>query len=471
MYRYILGILVATVLALAGCTGGVTNTPVLPSDSDSSNSTLSAPHTGRSLWGYFNFHVDPLAVDPIVVTPVRSGDFHLNIRKYLEEFPCQNCISTGNIQTTTEGLSIEITIKHPFPPESGMYGFDVRGMFFFDGSMNFEELGTVVASPLSGDAYLGNADGYARIFNAVEFPGNTILSYTRGNLVPPEMTDPTATIGMYKNFFGDMQSEEMGGRRAFLPGEQITRRYDLVLPTNGPFNLGYAIDSSWDFPSNIPPIDIDDFPPTANCYEPFRLDVEEIGNSLTTEDGGVNLIVTAYDHQDAYAILECRVEAPGLTDSLIIDNTPQVISPNMALFDINIPNLHGMAKLQGEEILIEVTHADPDPNLGLISAWAFHTVSVTDTPPSPHVDGILPDSGIQDTVVDVTISGSGFHDGAVARLYTGILAIDGFNVVVVDPQTITASFDLTTPTGLYTVYVENPDSQWGELTNAFEVLP
>jgi len=466
MIRKSVGIAIVSLLLLAGCTSGTSDSPVLPI---SDNQAITAPPEGHYLWGYYDILVDPGSDQPVEITPVRSGSFHLNIRRFLEEHPCHDCLKAENVDFTPGGFSIDISITHPFPPASTLYGFDVRGIFFFDGSAEFPQFGVIAPSRIPGDGYLANPDGYATIFNPVEYQGNNFLSYTRGNLVPPDMPDPNSTLGAYKAFFSDGQSEDSGGRRGFFPGDTVLRRYEIMVPGNGPFHYGYAIDSSWEQPISHPVTSVDDFPPSANMAEPFRIDVTELDNSIYTDGGSVTLEIVVFDHQGSDGILECRAEAPGLTDAIIINNLPEIMDQHTARFVLEVPNDIGSTQSTGEEILIQVIHDTPDTNLGLLPSWSFLVTDIAQLPPNPVIYGIDPDTGYQYQLLDTVINGAGFVPGASVQLYQGLISIEANNIEVLDPFTINATFNLDGPFGFYTLYVENPGGEWGELAEAFEV--
>jgi hypothetical protein len=451
---------------LYGC-GGNASAPVLTSIHQSDSSPSSS---NRTIWGIFDIYIDPASDNPVTITPLRTSDFHLNIRKFLEEFPCTDCLDVDDFRPTPDGFEIDVSITHPFGAMA-MTGFDVRGIIFFDGSMEFPILATRASSSVNGDACLKNADGYAKLFNPTDYEGDGLFNYSRGRLLPRGMLNPDATLGAFKTYFSDGQSEDDGGRRAFFPGDTIVRTYCIASPTNGPMHLGYAIDTSREPPVVFPPNGLDDFPISANCLEPFRIDVNEINNSLTSRNGAVSLEVVAYDHQDPSHIISCSAEAPGLTDRLIVDDTPEVHIANSVVFSLEIPNETFDADSSGEEILIRILHGDPDPNMGMIFGWAFTVVDVEEMPDSPEIDSIEPNNGLHDTIVDVTISGAGFLPDPIVRLYQGLAVINAFDVSVPDQHTIHCSFYLSEADGFYTLYVENTDGEWGELQNAFEVVP
>jgi len=455
------------IVLLIGCSGSQADSPVLAPVNQPDGFSFS---TNREIWGMFDIYIDPDSDKPVTITPLRAEEFHVNIRKFLEEFPCTDCLDIDNLQKNDDGFTIDVIITHPFNNDA-MTGFDVRGIVFFDGGMEFPLLGMKVSSPVKGDGYLSNPDGYTKLFNPTDYEGDGYFNYTKGRLLPPGMPNPDATLGPFIAYYSDGQSEDEGGRRAFFPGDTVTRTYQIVAPKNGPLHLGYAIDTSREPPIVNPPRSLDDFPISANCLEPFRIDVSETDNSLTSRTGAVTLELIAHDHQDPAGILSCTAEAPGLTDDLIVDDTPEAYGENSVRFELQLPNETGSADTPGEEVLFRILHEDSDPNIGPIPGWAFKLVDVEFMPEAPEIESIVPDKGIHDTIVDAVISGAGFMQNPTVRLYKGLAIIEAFDIMVTDQHTIDCSFYLSGPEGIYNLYIENTDGEWGELENAFEVIP
>jgi photosystem II stability/assembly factor-like uncharacterized protein len=90
--------------------------------------------------------------------------------------------------------------------------------------------------------------------------------------------------------------------------------------------------------------------------------------------------------------------------------------------------------------------------------------------PEATVTSITPNSGVPDTVVDITdLAGTGFKAGATVRLEMGGTIINASDVVITDTK-ITCKFDLTAaPVGAYDVVVKNPGGFEAKLPGGFNV--
>jgi hypothetical protein len=119
----------------------------------------------------------------------------------------------------------------------------------------------------------------------------------------------------------------------------------------------------------------------------------------------------------------------------------------------------------------ESVHSPGDVTLGMLQDLGW---TVNEGPAAPVVSGIVPSSGTNSGVVNITnLSGSNFQSGATVKLgKSGQSDIDATNVTVVSPSKITCDFDLTgVAVGLWDVIVRNPDpgGQSAQLNDGFRV--
>lgn len=463
--------LIALLLSMTGCGGAADFPGIQYNDSIYQYSQTRESLTfNRNVIGVYDLLINPSSSNPVSIIPSKDLAFHMNIRTFLEESPCSDCLKLKSFNLTAVGFDLEITIVHPFPSLPKMPGFDVRGIMFMEGSMIFPNSGIIASSPSLGDSYVINPDGYTTLFNPSEYSGKGILHYSKGKLLPKQMPDPSATLGAYKAFYSEGQSEAQGGRRAFLVGDSVTRTFKIAHAHGVPLRIGYAIDACWEPPLNNPPINLDDFPPSANCPEPYRIDIDVIENNLMTDCGSLKLEITAYDHQGNKDLGICAIEAPGLSNAVYVDDSPLQIGAFSVKYQVEIFNEYGEADPKGEAILVKINHGGNDPNLGNTPAWFFKLVPISIPPENPVIQSIYPNFGFQGSNVKATIYGSGFKPNLIVNLYQGMNVLQGYDIKVLSSCELKASFDLNGPIGKYTVYVENPNNLWGELPDAFTMM-
>ena len=81
---------------------------------------------------------------------------------------------------------------------------------------------------------------------------------------------------------------------------------------------------------------------------------------------------------------------------------------------------------------------------------------------------ISPRYGLNNAGVTVTITGTGFEMGITARLEPGSVALQ--NIARVDSTTLQADIPAWTPSGIYSLQVNNPSSNTASLVDAYTVL-
>jgi hypothetical protein len=316
----VLIVLVVAVI-LIGCSSGGNNTfPVVP-DGDNSIPEISGTSDAYNAsegnshyllaYGLICVDVENPCGPKIEIIPVREGEIHLNILKFLEGAPCYGCFTIAGFEFPQPGiLNVDIRVDHPFG--NLLYSvFDVRGIIMFQGSHEFPVAGKSISDQALGDGALLNADGYTALYNGstITAPVGDLQKYYAGKLSTP--TIPNSDINGYKYFITD---DLANNRNAFFAGSTDTQTFSLKLPT-GPFVLGYAVDANWWTPISEPVDDpLIDFGINANCPEPWKIVVTEepIGQGLTDQGGQTKLLIDVYDWQGKETHFDPTVECPNL---------------------------------------------------------------------------------------------------------------------------------------------------------------
>ncbi len=300
-----------TLIAITGCgsAGGI----VSP---DMENLTCrQGAADNHWLWGFYQFHI-PADRSCIEVEPIRFGDYHYCVTKFLEIAPCSNCLTVGPGKPQPDGtFKFDVTLRHPFPNQPRYTGFDVRGMVYFPPTTNIETYMSInemryitkIYSPddqsvwlynesmplvfsrgKEGGGEVLNADGYScYLIPGLEYSSVwPIYNYQPGaNGI--EQT-PATTITPYLLFASESE------RRMFLVTDEITREYHIDLPV-GPFTFGYAVDASW-WPADNHPVNdpLKDFPRLANAEDPWKIEFEQLLPLIEENQDKENFKVTIH---------------------------------------------------------------------------------------------------------------------------------------------------------------------------------
>ena len=365
MKQCIVGMVVIIVaILLAGCSDG---NPVVTSTTGDRPALSQSGQTNRHLWGFWEVSISEDR-STVEVAPARVGAMHFNVVRLLEETPCSGCLSIYNPRILPNGeLSIEVTLRHPFPGMIRLTGFDVRGMLIGNSDYEFPSSGRTVAW---GDDHLRliNADGYTALFNPVEFPKTSpnppLLRYYPGRWEVGD--DFSATLNPYIAFSEDQP------RRLFEAGSSETRTYLLEVPS-GPLEFGYAVDACWVPVSDV--VDpVTDFPPEANCAEAYKIRIAA-GSVLPVAGSTAPVEVEIWDHQGQSTVSSVAIEAPDLFAGEIPLEFSTDTGEESYLYEGTFPNDLG-AYIGEYPLLVRVTDNQADPNLGVISSWQVGTVKV-----------------------------------------------------------------------------------------------
>jgi WD40 repeat protein len=361
------------IFLIIGC-GGSGN-PITTSDADVTGGRSTAFQSSHSLLWYGFVSVDPER-SRVELLPARNAADHFNVRKFVEDGPCTDCLGISNFQALPDGvISLDVRLTHPFPGLDQFTGFDVRGIAMFNGSEHWPSMGLDVPSFESGDGELLNPDGYTRLFNPVDFPpgsmGASIWEYSKGKLAPD--ADLTATLNGYCAFETDSP------RRFFATTTTSVVNY-LLKKSAGPFVFGYAVDACW-----IPPdpalsgdpylIDVpSDFAISANCPEAYELSTWASTGLLDNGSGSAAVYVDVYDWQDDAMSAGVRVECPGLFDGLV-ELSYDSSGPDYDRFSAQVAN-DLIAPVGWHEYMVEVADWTDASSPMPLAAYEFGSLSV-----------------------------------------------------------------------------------------------
>lgn len=351
------------------------NTPDIQiPDSDFSSET----QLSRNLLWYGIIEFDPLK--GISIIPARGPATHFNVRSFLEEGPCSDCLRIRNIELMPDDvLGFDIQMIHPFPGLDRLTGFDVRGIVLFNGSEEWPGHGLTVPESMLGDGELLNADGYTRLYNPVEFPpdslGMPLWEYSRGRMAPD--VSLSATLNGYKAFNKDMT-------RRHFPTTDTSSAYYIIKKPDGPFLFGYAVDCGWKSPdpslTGDPEIvDVpEDFEIDANCPEAYRLSVSATDGLLEDGSGAATIFADVYDWQHDELSASGQVECPDLFDGLM-PLSVDIPGPDYTRFRADVADTLPVSAGQ-YEFLVSVEDVTNDSGPLPFVAYEFGTIEVDEAP-------------------------------------------------------------------------------------------
>ena len=474
-------------LILAGCSGGMGDRTAVQPAGDTPRSS-----TSHGCWGMWQLNADP-AAGTLEIVPLRASEMHLNALVFLEPPPFVN-LTLESLQFNGNIVEADIGLKHPFLGLNEFTGFDVCGIFISNGSKSgFGDSKLRIAT--DGDTRLLNPDGYSRWWNPTEFPVNngTMLGYKDGLLGTPDSKGNfSSTINGYKYFCNQLEPNDdlnvVGplSRGVFSAGSKHIRHYSIDMGPGLVFN--YAVDACWLFPQGQAPWTVpDDFPPGANRPEAWRIDVNEISNSLyndgSTSGGELHLGVDVYDwfHADLNSV---KVESPGNFNAVTV-TAPTGGGEGYSTYVVDITSASPAAS-GPMDILMSVA-CEQDGFQGFIqgvktTAYYVHTTEVDNSQecPIPVPKAITGSPHIANGSVDTTITCTNLWGTSGIEAYLdldgtidGSYDIIGTNISNVDlaDETFDATFDLTGVTpGYYYVIVKNSCGKTGaSATPLFQV--
>ncbi len=325
--------LLVAAFAMISCSGA---NPALPgTDVPEKARDGMETESNRWVWGNWRMHV-PEDHSSIEITPVRGAELHYNVKMLLENGPCDNCIWVSAFKNNGDGtISVDISIRHPYPGNDYYTGFDVRGIFYTTANYHIEFPegggpggGPIIPSISTGDPELLNPDGFTNAYDPStnQYIGPIFYYQPGGDLgATLEVEDLGFYLGWMLWPYIDYYSTEQ--RRAFTSGATVTRTYHVALPP-GEWEFGYSVDACWAKPINVPVTNIEtDFPEQANTLRPYRMDAFVSGPLIGQEPS--ELTVRVYHHIPDLLPHIDRVNVNASTfwestffyDSVIVDDT------------------------------------------------------------------------------------------------------------------------------------------------------
>ncbi len=320
--RNLLIILILPLMLFASCAkNGNPSIPV----SDSPG-VLKSPDTSdaglRMLWGFWKIRGD-IRTGEIDIIPNREVAARLNALVFLEPPPLTYLKLAGPVKVNGNEIELTIALTHPFLGDTEFTAFDVKGILMTQAN-DARYPGPLVALANEEVTHLMNPDGYTLWWGAHLFPPNAEWpnqGYIDGMLgTPDEIVDFAPGINAYKYFCDDLGPDDdvslidPAHRGMFSAGATNKRKYKIKV-IGGVFEVNYAVDANWAWPSPVPPVNVpEDFPPHANQPEAYRIDVTEVKNTLyhdgTFAGGDLILDITVYTWRDPSTTLAVFMEAP-----------------------------------------------------------------------------------------------------------------------------------------------------------------
>ena len=262
---------------------------------------LPAGEPDRWIWGFWTFSIPP-DHSGVSVTPSRNTNNHYNIKILLEQNPCDNCIWTSNFKNNgDETISIDVSIRHPYPFNDYFTGFDVRGIFYSLAHCSFDDINKVdpecIAAVPTGDPQLLNPDDYTYSyspFREQELDDPPLFRYVPGGDLGATLDYSDKGWQEAPSLYPFIYFYSSEVRNHFAVNSIVTRTYHIGLPP-GPWEFGYAVDACWAVPTNVPVTNIEtDFPWNANTLMSYKIE-SFISGSLKGETPST-LTMRVYNH-------------------------------------------------------------------------------------------------------------------------------------------------------------------------------
>ncbi len=372
-----------TVMVALGCGKG----PEVVSPIETSSNNAQTHVNQHFCWGLWDVAINTETAE-VEVVPIRDAHFNANVLRFLQPpiAPIQLvtiALNLGESDLAKGLITMDVTLRHPFPGRKIFRGFDVRGIILADGGQR-GQYDSDVCYYAPGETELTNPDGFTRWWNQVEFTTfGTIFGYTEGHFANGRYTS-TATLNPYKLFAYDLDISQPyyqldPSQRATFPAMDgvVTRRYRMQFDTTQQplFRFKYSIDASWSLPdpSYAPDYPVEAYDEMANCQEPYMVRVPEFIEIPYYVDewvagGDLEFLLTIGDWQATGGnvldqISHVWLESPTLfEDPVDVRDTMEFVestTDTQATYRIRLEDMMPDG-LKGQQLLITVESAWPD---------------------------------------------------------------------------------------------------------------
>ncbi len=346
----------------------------------------------------------------VEIIPNRDISMHLNIVMLLETTPCSDCLTVTNPAFLPDNIfQCDLGVIHPYPDVLETTGFDLRGIFITEGDTDFSQPNLDVSFDGTNPVLI-SPDGYTSLFSPEKFygwpwgPEGVLFTYQSGKFALGD-DDLDGTLNPFVAYGVD------NPRRMFEAGSTDSRTIKIQYQSL-PMEFGYAIDISW-IPIDEVVDPLNDFPPEANCLEPYELKFQ-MNEVLANQPGSsANVTVEVSDHQGIETVGAVTIECPELFSGKInLDYSTQTGTETWE-FTGSIVNVFGESP-GIYPMLVTAKSNEEDQNFGALSAYWLEAVNVECSPPeydnlmwAKHVGGYAYDGGhritsLQDDSIVIT---------------------------------------------------------------------
>ncbi len=249
--------------------------------------------------------------------------------------------------------------------------------------------------------------------------------------------------GYYSTYNAGNGGEEVlqtadGNAYPVLVHYQFGHGHVVTDTTTVEYRMGDSALFDWFFGENL----LSYLPPIAGHLDVFEGNVDD--NPLSTGVTGFNF----WDGATNVTVSDIFMKTTLPVSNVVVDHSSHLS------FDVDLTGAH----CQNYSVLV-------DTPLG--ESFAIDDFAVTS--PAIVVDAASPDHGAVGDTVNATVSGNYFYDQSLTVTLTGPGTINGTNIIITGPTSLTVDFDLTGATpGSYTLAIHN-DCSDGSKADAFTV--